>query len=263
MVVTLLFSVLLGFWIGKVIEQSRQRADLIAQLERTRRELAQAHHAQGVTAERERMAREIHDTLAQGFTSIITLAQAAQAGLERSLSRLGPDVLPAARRDLDRLTVVEDVARENLAEARALVAAFTPVDLDGATLPDALRRLADRFAERTGTAITVDVAGPASALDRDQEVVLLRAVQEALANVRQHAAAASVTVRLVAVGDVARVEVTDDGIGFSASRAEGFGLSGMRARVGEAGGRLSVDSASGRGTHLVVEVPAGRPWEEP
>lgn len=256
MVISLLFSILLGFWISKVIEQSRQRADLIAQLEQTRTELAEAHHAQGVMAERERMAREIHDTLAQGFTSVIMLAQAAQAGLWKAFARNGLAHDTDVRRSEDRLTAIEAVARENLAEARALVAAFSPVDLDGSTLAEAVTRLGERFAERTGTRVDVEVSGSPAALARESEVVLLRAVQEALANVRRHARARSVLVRLVADETGARVEVTDDGMGFAQDHRDGFGLSGMRARVGEVGGHVEVDSEVGR-TRVVVALPAG------
>ncbi len=246
MVISLLFSILLGFWISRVIEQSRQRADLIEELERARSQLATAHHAQGVMAERERMAQEIHDTLAQGFTSIVTLSQVAHAGLAQA---------QAPERDLERIATIEAVARENLAEARALVAAFTPVDLVDATLADAVRRLGERFAERTGARVEVDVSQAPAALSREAEVVLLRAAQEALANVGRHARARSVVLRLVGDGDQARVEVTDDGVGFPAELSEGFGLSGMRARVGQAGGQVAVDSEVGRGTRVVVRIP--------
>ncbi len=258
MLVTLLFSILLGFWISRVIEQSSQRAALIAQLQHTRDELASAHHTQGVMAERERMAREIHDTLAQGFTSIVMLSQAAQAGLVKALSQNGSGGSPSTRRELGRLADIEAVARENLAEARALVAAFSPVDLDGSTLADAVRRLTDRFAERTGARVEVEVSGSLTGVSRDQEVVLLRAVQEALANVHRHARARSVLVRLIADEDEARVEVADDGVGFATSEPEGYGLSGMRARVGDVGGQVEVDSAVGRGTRVVVQVPAAQ-----
>ena len=129
----------------------RQRAALIRELESTRAELAELHHAAGqVRAERERLAREVHDTLAQGYTSIVVLAQTAAA--------------PAARRPVaaaERVAVIEEVARENLAEARAMVAAFAPVALDSATLVEALRRLSERFGRETGLATRVDV----SALD--------------------------------------------------------------------------------------------------
>jgi signal transduction histidine kinase len=244
MLVSLLFSLLLGLWISRIVLQSRERADLIAQLERTRSDLALAHHAQGVTAERERLAREIHDTLAQGFTSVVMLSQVAADALERD---------PAAARE--RLETIESVARENLAEARALVAAFSPVGLDGTTLPDAVGRLAERFGGETGLAVDVQTVGDFSGLAREQEVVVLRVAQEALTNVRRHAQARQVTVHLVADERGARVEVGDDGVGFAPARVQGFGLAGMRGRVAEVGGDLDVASAPGRGTRVTVRVP--------
>lgn len=239
----LLSSLLLGLWISRIIDQSKDRAELIEQLESTRSELAEAHHAQGVAAERERLAREIHDTLAQGFTSIVMLAQAG---------------MPAGESAQDRLEAIEEVARDNLAEARALVAAFTPIELDGSTLTDAVQRLVKRFGAQTGLQVVVLVDGDLAGLDRDREVVLLRAVQEALANVRRHAQASAVTVRLVADGGGARVEVADDGVGFAPGHASGgYGLTGMRSRVNDVGGDVTVTSAPGRGTRVVVRVAAG------
>jgi signal transduction histidine kinase len=245
--VSLLFSVLMGVWISRIIDESVDRALLIQQLEATRSELGEAHHAQGVMAERERMAREIHDTLAQGFTSIIMLAQAARAQLD--------DAAPAT----GRLDTIEDVARENLSEARALVAAFSPVALDGTTLTDAVRRLAQRFGVETGLPIDVVVSGELVGLSRDQEVVLLRSTQEALTNVRRHAHARLVTVRVTADGDHAQVEVTDDGVGFEPTTPPGFGLTGMRDRVDEAGGELEIASLPGQGTKISVRVPVPVP----
>ncbi len=245
-VASLLFSVLLGFWISRIIDQSGERADLIAQLEATRSELAEAEHARGVMSERERLARELHDTLAQGFTSIVMLAQVAGAAV-------GKD----ERLVTDRLGMIEDVARENLAEARALVAAFSPVGLDGQGVRDAVRRLAERFGRETGLVVDLDVADGVVRLTRDQEVVVLRSVQEALANVRRHAHAQRVTIRLLMDEDGARVEIGDDGVGFApGTTSEGFGLAGMRGRVAEVGGDVDVASTPGGGTRVVVRVPA-------
>jgi signal transduction histidine kinase len=257
LLVSLLFSLLLGTWISRIIAQSRERAELIAALEATRGELAAADHAAGVMAERERLAREIHDTLAQGFTSIVMLAQAAAAALPQD-----------QRRTAGQLRAIEDVARENLAEARALVAAFAPAGLDGSTLTDALRRLVGRFAAQTGIDVDLQVgdgddggAVPAAGqpLSRAQEVVVLRTAQEALANVRRHARAHRVSVRLLVDEEGVRVEVGDDGIGFGTQApGSGFGLAGIRSRVSEVGGRLDVDSSPGGGTRVTVLLPRNR-----
>jgi signal transduction histidine kinase len=188
----------------------------------------------------------VHDTLAQGYTSIVVLAQTAAA-------QVGPD--PDAARE--RLALIEEVARENLAEARAMVAAFSPVPLEGATLVEALHRLAERFARETGVSTRVDTAAldGAPALSRNEEVVLLRGAQEALTNVRRHAAASAVVLRLSAVGGHVSVHVEDDGVGFDPAVAGGHGLAGLRSRVAEVGGEVDVVSAPGEGTRVTVRVP--------
>jgi signal transduction histidine kinase len=248
MLVSLVVSLLFGIWIEKVITQSQQRAELIEQLEAARDELAEAHHSAGVMAERERMAREIHDTLAQGMTSIVMLAQAAAVELSR-----GADASA-------RLAAIEDTARENLAEARALVAAFTPVALSEATLTEVLRRQAERFAAETGVDVQVSLDLPddeVAALPPAQQVVLLRSAQEALANVRKHARATQVLITLGLSDDGVWIEIRDDGSGFSpASVSGGFGLNAMRGRVEESGGSVEVESAPGRGTRVQVLIPA-------
>jgi signal transduction histidine kinase len=248
MLVSLVVSLLFGIWIEKVITQSQQRADLIDQLESARDELAEAHHSAGVMAERERMAREIHDTLAQGMTSIVMLAQAAAAEISQGGS-------PAAR-----LAAIEDTARENLAEARALVAAFTPVALSEAPLTEVLRRQAERFAAETGVDVQVSLDLPddeVAALPQAQQVVLLRSAQEALANVRKHAAATQVLITLGLSDGGVWIEIRDDGTGFTpGSESGGFGLNAMRGRVEESGGSVQVESSPGRGTRVQVLIPA-------
>jgi len=250
MLVSLVVSLLLGIWIEKVITQSQQRAELIEQLESARDELAEAHHSAGVMAERERMAREIHDTLAQGMTSIVMLAQAASVELGRG----GVEGATA------RLAAIEDTARENLAEARALVAAFTPVALSEATLTEVLRRQAERFAAETGVDVQVSLDLPDSdvaALPQAQQVVLLRSAQEALANIRKHAGATQVRITLGLSDGRVWIEIRDDGSGFAPTTvSNGFGLAAMRGRVEESGGSVEVESEPGRGTRVQVLMPA-------
>ena len=235
----------------KIIGQSTERAELIAQLEQTRAELANVNREAGVLAERERLAGEIHDTIAQGFTSIVMLAQAAESMIESD---------PAAARN--QLELVGRTARENLAEARALVAGLAPTALTSATLPDALARLTERAGQELGIAAKFGLTGEPRALGTDAEVVLLRVCQEALSNVRKHAEARSVRVGLcfadagVTPGAGVRLEVADDGIGFEVGRDDAgcFGLRGMRARVDDIGGKLDVISAPGAGTTVSAEV---------
>jgi signal transduction histidine kinase len=237
-------SLLLGLWITGIVRESERRAALIAALRQAQSELAEAERTRGVMEERERLAHEIHDTLAQGFTSVLTLAQAIEAGWERD---------PRAARE--RLSLLQETARANLGEARALVAALSPVDLDGTDLPAALGRLVDRFSRETGLPARLDVVGEPRALPRATEVVLLRAAQEGLTNVRKHAGASHATVTLGygASDTEATLEVVDDGRGVDGA-AEGFGLRGMRDRAGAVGGVVTVEPGQDGGTRLHVDV---------
>jgi signal transduction histidine kinase len=229
----------LGVWINRVVRQSTERAELIAELERSRAEVARLSHEAGVAAERARLAGEIHDTLAQGFTSIITLLQAADPALAD-----------------ERLALAVRTARENLAESRALVAALAPPALGDGSLLDAVRRQAARAAEDSGASSSFRTTGEARPLPTAVEVVLLRAAQEALTNVRRHAAASDVSVLLAYEAEKVRLVVRDDGRGFDPGRRHGFGLDGMRARAGQVGGTLTVRSEPGAGATIELEVPA-------
>jgi signal transduction histidine kinase len=238
-------SAMLGTWIERIMDQSVDRAELIEQLETTRAELAEVSREAGGLAERQRLAGEIHDTLAQGFTSILMLLQAAEAQLDPGQVQV--------RRQLD---LAARTARENLAESRALIAALGPVDLGASTLEEALKRLTGRLAEELGITVECAVLRGSESLESRSEVVLLRCAQESLANVRKHAAASVVKVSLTYEPDRVRLVVTDDGRGFAPEEARGFGLHGMRDRVGQVGGTLDVCSTPGTGTVVAVEVPA-------
>jgi signal transduction histidine kinase len=238
------FAYVYSRWMARVIEQSLERAVLIEQLEATRAELAAAHHEAGVQAERHRLAGEIHDTLAQGFTSIVTLLQAGQASL---------DAASPARRHLDLALLT---ARENLAEARTLVTALTPATLEAGTLGDTVRRVTSATGAQAGIEAHAEVTGTARRLPTGTEVVLLRVCQEALANVRKHAGARQVRVRLCYADTTVRLTVTDDGKGFDPGGTNGgYGLKGMRDRVSQVGGTVEVASVPGRGTEVSAEVP--------
>jgi signal transduction histidine kinase len=248
-VLTAAFSVAFGVWVYRIIAQSYDRAALISELGQTRAELAQANRRAGVLAERQRLSGEIHDTVAQGFTSIIMLLQAADADVERQ---------PAAARG--HLALALETARDNLAEARALVAALAPAGLEPGALDAALRRLAATADGHPGTAARFEVSGAVVPLPRPAEVMLLRVAQEALANVRKHARAGQVIVGLHYGEGQVGLDVTDDGPGFDPGQAAGgYGLPGMRARAEEAGGRLQVRSSPGCGTTISVVVPVPGP----
>lgn len=257
-VATFAFAAFLGRWTIRIIDQSRERAALIAGLEAGREEIARLSAAHGALAERERMSREIHDTLAQGFTSLLMLAQAVESELDHDP--------PRARR---HVALMARTARENLAEARSLVADGSPADLAGASLADALRRLTGRHTAQTGAPARLRVAGTARPLPTAHEVVALRACQEALANTRKHAGnAVAVAVLLEYAPDALTLSVRDEGQGFDTGAPhEGYGLAGLRARAEEAGGVASVRSAPGSGTSVTVRLPlnplSGEPPRSP
>ncbi|AXB48500.1 sensor histidine kinase [Amycolatopsis albispora] len=234
----------------KLMEQSAKRRETLEKLEAAMTEnaglhrqlLAQAREA-GVLDERQRLSREIHDTLAQGFTGIITQLEAARNE-------------PADRdRHLDLATAL---ARENLAEARRAVHALRPEALDAAQLPDALRGVAGRWSDRTGVPIEFTTTGTVRPLHPEVEATLLRITQEALTNVDKHAAAGRAGLTLSYMEDQVTLDLRDDGRGFDPAgpRPDGYGLSGMRQRAERLAGSLHVESEPGAGTAISVNLPA-------
>jgi signal transduction histidine kinase len=256
-VMTVLLSVLISGWVTRITAQSRQRAELIDELDRTRAELARASHDAGTAAERARLAGEIHDTLAQGFTSILMLLQTAQAGLEPAPGTAAASATDAVRA---QLSLAASTAREALAEARSFVAALAPVPLQSAPLVDAVRRVVDDFGARSGVQAHLDVSGEPRHLPAGTEVVLLRATQEALANIHRHAGARTATVELAfgvpgSTHPGSSLTVSDDGRGIDPAIAPGYGLRGMRDRVEQVGGRLCVGAAGDVGTRVELYLP--------
>ncbi|WP_421106315.1 sensor histidine kinase [Streptomyces sp. NEAU-S77] len=240
-------SVLLGLWIKRVVRQSKERGLLIEELRRSRERVARLSHEAGISAERERLAREIHDTLAQGLTSIISLVQAAES-----------EVHGAPDQAVNHLSLAGRVAKESLAEARDFVAALTPPALRGGSLVQAVRRQADGLIAETGLEVRCSVRGEEQPMPMAVSVVLLRSVQEAIANVRKHAKQAR-TVDVIVVFDESgvRLLIRDDGEGFTPDGTqEGYGLRGMQARMEEIDGMASITSSPGRGTTVEVNVPA-------
>ncbi len=205
--------------------------------------------------ERQRMAREIHDTTTQGLAGIITQLQAAdQAELA------GPD---SERRR--HLAAAAELARESLTEARRAVRQLRPGPLQPGRLADALRDVAARWSRLHQVEALVTVNGAALPLTAATEVVLLRVAQEALANVAKHARAGRVGLTLSYFGDEVTLDVRDNGVGFEdvpaplASEAPalhgGFGLTGMRERLEEVSGRLTIETEPGGGTAVSATVP--------
>lgn len=200
----------------------------------------------GVAGERGRLAREIHDTVAQGLAGIVTQLEAAEEAAHDA---------ETVRR---RLGVARDLARESLAEVRRSLDGLRPGPLTGTRLPEALSELVSGWSAANECPAAFTVTGTARLLHPEVEVSVYRAVQEALANVARHAEAAKTGVTLSYMEDVVVADIRDDGRGFapSATGGAGFGLTAMRQRVVRLAGNVEVESAPGQGTAISVTVPA-------
>ncbi len=230
---------------AKLEASMRENAGLHEQL------LAGAREA-GVLDERQRMAREIHDTLAQGLVGIITQLEAAAHGGQ------------AAARHTD---VALELARDSLTQARRSVQALAPSELEQVRLPEALAAVATKWSELSGVEATTTTTGVPVQMRPEIEVALLRTAQEALANVAKHARASRVAITLSYMHDVVTLDVSDNGSGFSpisppssgsglppGATTGGFGLTAMRQRVEGLGGELVVESEPGGGTTIAAST---------
>ncbi|WP_228760110.1 sensor histidine kinase [Pseudactinotalea sp. HY158] len=243
-----------------LVDDVRRREQLVLRLEQAQADMAALHDELALTqrhagriAERTRLARDIHDTVAQGLSSISLLARATSA--------------PAA--DTGRgLAQIESLARDNLEDLRRIIAALTPSELTDQALPGALARLVERFGAETGIDVSLHVDDSVPVLEARAEVALLRTAQSALGNVRRHAKASRVVLTLVDAGDLIRLDVIDDGEGFDIaatgrpradrSGSTGYGLGFMRGRLRELGGGLDVESTPGEGSAVSAYLPDGR-----
>ena len=240
---SLVFSIALGLWITTIARVGIERGRLLDELREAQAELAARNRDIGGSTERERLAREIHDTIAQSLTGVVMLTQRTRRTLAEG------DVDGA----LDRLTTIESAAREALTEARTLVAATASSGLTGHDVAAAVERVAERFRRESGVDVSVRVE--AVDLPRDLQVVLIRVVQEALANIRKHSASPTARVVLSARRGTAELSVADDGRGFDPeSPSTGFGLPGLRERIALAGGSFSIAS-SPSGTTITCGLP--------
>ncbi|MEV8631941.1 sensor histidine kinase [Streptosporangium sp. NPDC051023] len=259
---------------GQALEEAREanrrlEATLAENAGLHERLLAQAREA-GIHDERQRMAREIHDTLAQGLTGIITQLHAAEHAR---------DDPPEWRR---HVTAATRLARESLSEARRSVHALRPEPLRTARLGEALAAVAERWSALRGIPVQVTTTGTARPIRPETEVVLLRTAQEALANVAKHAQATRVGVTLSYMEHEVALDVRDDGTGFDPARlgdgvtgsttapgdgditgsgttapnGGGFGLVAMRQRIEGLSGTLQIESEPGLGTGISACVPA-------
>lgn len=235
----------LGAGVRALHRESQARREVIAELVATRSELATREREVGREAERARLAGEIHDTVAQGLSSIGMLLHAAE--------RSAPSH-PA----VDQIRLAREVAGENLTETRRLIAALRPAPLEGSSLAGALHRVAGRVrAENPGLAVYVE-SELSTEPPAELAAVLVRVAQEALANAVKHASPERIAVTLADSPGGITLTVADDGGGFDVEApraAAAFGLDGMTRRAQDLGGTLEVESEVGRGTAVRAALP--------
>ena len=243
-------AIAIGLGYQALLREASERQALIADLIATRAELAATERAAGTLAERERLAREIHDTVAQGLSSIQMLSHAAERTVTDATAR-------------DHLRLARETAAANLQETRRFIRELTPPALVEQTLPGALQRLAETATAEAAksdvhTVVSLHVTGEPVPLPMRLEATLLRIAQGSLANVAQHAAATRVEVTLSYMSDEVTLDVVDNGRGFNPTAVaqrenhESFGLVAIRQRVEQLGGTFVLESAPGRGTALAV-----------
>lgn len=231
---------ILSAFINALITQSNQRYQLLEELTQTRADLLKVEREAGILAERQRLAREIHDTLAQDFTSIVMHLTVAQ--LNASIAQT-------------HIQQAEQTARDGLEEARRIVWAMRPEQLEHSSLVESIERLAARFSAENSIRVENAITGAPRPLGPEKEAALLRVAQEALNNIKKHARAGQVNITLSYMSDLVALDIFDDGIGLEEKNQSGFGLKTMRERVEEFDGTLAIESAQGQGTTIAVSLP--------
>jgi signal transduction histidine kinase len=241
-------------YISSLARTSAERQRLLDQLQAAQAARAAAERRAGVAAERQRVSRDLHDTVTQGLTSVVMLLEAAEES-QAPADPASPHVTRALR-----------AARDSLTESRRVVRALRPTQLADADLPDALRRLTAQLSDETGMRTQTTLTGTARPLNPHLQTALLRIAQEAVSNVRRHAHATQATLTLSYMDDLVALDVHDDGEGFDTRRRGtpdgqpgGVGLRIMRERVSELGGAIVVESRPGGGTTVAATVPVDVP----
>ncbi len=259
----LVLAVIIGSVVLYIHRSNRDAAvqeDLLRRLDAAQHDLAARSREAGVLEERQRLARDLHDTLAQGFTSVIAQLSAAELILNQPHERVRADQDDADERATHAAPYIaraQSVSRSSLSEIRRLVLALRPAELADAPLPAALDRVVRQWATLRGIVATFDTRDVPD-LQQDAQVTLLRAAQEGLNNVARHASAQEASVRLSCVDDLVLLEVDDDGIGIHAhdtDQERGLGLAGMRERASALGGRVIIENNERGGTSLTVALP--------
>lgn len=206
----------------------------------------------GVNEERQRLAAEIHDSLTQGFISIVTLTEIAEAKLENYPQELRNDFQPL-------LNQARQTARDNLTSARQMTWALRPDLQEGMPLADALAKLSKRWSDANNIRVNVSSSGDARQLHPDIETALLRTAREALNNIQKHAGATQVNITLTYMDTLVALDVQDNGKGFESEAATdsdgGFGLMSIREQIKQLDGELTIESNVGKGTTIAVSLP--------
>jgi signal transduction histidine kinase len=238
----LLILTIMGTFISSIIRQSTDRQRLINELTRSRANLMKVEREAGRLTERQRLARDIHDTLAQHFTSIIMHLSAAKYSNPESVQ--------------SEVRQAEGAAREGLAEIRRIVWDMQPEQIEKASLVDAVEELAARWSAETSVLVKMRVTGIPRSLPSSAETALLRITQEAMHNITKHAQAKNVNITISFMEDLFVMDIADDGLGFDPSKAtNGFGMKTMRDRIEELSGTFTLESERGRGTAIAVSLP--------
>jgi signal transduction histidine kinase len=238
----LIISTIIGVFISSIIIQSTDRQRLIDDLTRSRANLMRVEREAGRLTERQRLARDIHDTLAQHFTSIIMHLSAAKYSNPESVQ--------------SEVRQAEDAAREGLNEIRRIVWDMRPEQIEKASLVEAVEELAARWSAENSVLVKMKVTGTPRFLPPSAETALLRISQEAMHNITKHAQAKNVNITFSFMEDIFVMDITDDGLGLDPSKAsDGFGLKTMRDRIEELSGIFTIESEQGRGTAIAVSLP--------
>ena len=238
----LTIATIIAAFISSIIKQSTERQRLIDELTRSRADLMKVEREAGRLTERQRLARDIHDTLAQHFTSIIMHLAAAKHG--------SPEAVQS------EVQQAEDAAREGLDGIRRIVLDMRPEQIEKASLIEAVEGLAARWSAENGVQVKMKVTGTPRSLPSSAETALLRISQEAMHNVTKHAQAKNVKITFSFMEDLFVMDIADDGLGFEPSKIRnGFGMKTMRDRAEELGGTLTVESEQGMGTAVAVSMP--------
>lgn len=254
-------ALMVGLGFRMLMQEATTRAEAIDELLAARADVAEMSRRAGELDERARLAADIHDTVAQGLSSIQLLLHSAEASARDhdDPARDAGDRAAAGARTLDHVRMARQVAADNLRETRRIIAALQPGALAGADLPVALARVcAATPATAGGDPATFTVDGDARPLPADVEATLVRVAQASIANVARHARATRCTVTLTYQPDSVSLDVVDDGIGFdpAADPPPGaVGIAGVRRRMDALGGQLVIESAPGSGCGVSVRVP--------